>query len=202
VPVNAVTTGQYISLSANPESSISPLTVNFSASTSLSNAVTTYKIDYDGNGTDDYTGSTFDDITHTYTSPGIYYATLTVVDATATTYADTIAIVVLNATDLDGLLRNIWNSMKGKLIIKDVNGGINFMSSSTKSNYQQAFNSIVDDLPQIIADMQTIELIYAAGDVAKYRINRLQDIDGTPVAITYYIYFAMDTDGLWRVREF
>jgi PKD repeat protein len=59
---NAVTTGAHVTLTANTESGVAPLTVNFSASTSIPNVVTTYKIDYDGDETDDYTGPTFDNI--------------------------------------------------------------------------------------------------------------------------------------------
>ncbi len=76
ITVTAATTAPQVTLTANTESGISPLTTYFSASTEIPNSATNYKMDFDGDGTNDYTGSTFDNISHTYSSPGIYYATL------------------------------------------------------------------------------------------------------------------------------
>ncbi len=87
----------YITLNANIESGIAPLTTYFSVTTSIPNTVSTYQMDYEGDGTVDYTGTTFDNISHTYTTEGIYYPTITVTDSQSNTYTDTIAIVVLNA---------------------------------------------------------------------------------------------------------
>jgi len=186
----------YVRLDANTESGTAPLTVDFTASTEIQNAVASYRIDYDGNGIDDYTGSTFTAVSHTYSSPGIYYAKLTTLDSTDTAYTDTIAIVVLNGNALDSMFRDIWSAFKGKLMSQDVAGGTGYMSSSTRASYQEALQSIIAELPSIVAAMPDIELIYATGDLAKYRINRIHDIDGTQVAITYYIYFTRDADGL------
>jgi len=55
---------------------------------------------------------------------------------------------------------------------------------------------------QIINDMQDIELIYAKEGIAKYRINRDQMIAGTPTTITYYIYFMVDPNGIWKIDQF
>ncbi len=81
ITVNAVTTMPYVELHANIESGIAPLTTYFSVSTSIPNTVSTYQMDYEGNGSIDYTGSTFDNINFTYTTEGIYYPTVIVTRA-------------------------------------------------------------------------------------------------------------------------
>ncbi|MDA8240480.1 MAG: PKD domain-containing protein [Nitrospiraceae bacterium] len=202
ITVTADASQPYVTLTASPESGVAPLPVNFSASTAIPNGVATYEMDFDGDAVNDYSDATFDNVSHLYSSPGIYYATLTVVDSGNYSYTDTIGIVTLNASVLDGSLRNIWDAFKAKLSVQDVVGGVNFMSGATRDSYQQALNIILSDLPQMISDMQAIELIYVKDDTAKYRINRVQDIDGTQVTITYYIYFMKDSDGLWKIREF
>ena len=49
--------------------------------------------------------------------------------------------------------------------------------------------------------MGPIELDYAQQDVAEYRITRMEDIDGQPQEISYFIYFVKDKDGLWKLNQ-
>ena len=202
ISVTAVTNSSYIRLNANPDSGVSPLTVNFTASTSIPNVVTTYKIDYDGDGTDDYTGSTFTDLSHTYSSPGSYYAKLTVVDSSDISCTDTIAIVVVNGDTLDGSLRNIWNSMKAKLTNNDAVGASGYYSFTSKDKYLSTFSTLAGHLPEIAANMQDISLNYIGSDVAEYRIIRNETINGQPTDVMYFIYFVKDEDGLWKIQGF
>ena len=46
--------------------------------------------------------------------------------------------------------------------------------------------------------MNAIEMIYVEGKVAQYRIKRTEDVG----EVTYYIYFAIDGDGLWKIQQF
>ncbi len=96
VAVKADTTKPYITLSANITSGIPPLTTYFQISTATPNPIVSYQMDFDGDGDIDYTGDTFDNITYTYTTEGIYYPTVTVTDDQGNTYTDSIAITVLN----------------------------------------------------------------------------------------------------------
>ena len=45
-------------------------------------------------------------------------------------------------------------------------------------------------------------MIYLKDHVAKYRINRALNIDGTPQTITFYIYFVKDDNGIWKIQQF
>ena len=76
VAVTASTTGPYITLSANITSGIPVLTTYFSVSTAIPNAITMSQFDFEGDGIIDYTGTTFDNINHTYTTEGIFYPTV------------------------------------------------------------------------------------------------------------------------------
>jgi len=57
-------------------------------------------------------------------------------------------------------------------------------------------------LPEIVDEMQDIEMIYARGDYVKYRIKRTQLINGSMMDLTYYLYFVKDKSGLWKVNQF
>jgi PKD repeat protein len=202
ITLNAVTTAPYITLSSNITSGISPLTTYFSVSTEISGSVTNYEMDFEGDGVIDYTGTTFEDINYTYTTEGIYYPTITITDDQGNIYTDTIGIIVLNKAEIDALLKGKWEGMKGNLSNQDVEKGLEYFLESSKEAYRQAFNIIIDKLPQIISDMQDIEMIYLKDGVAKYRINRIHDINGTLQTITYYIYFVKDTEGIWKIDRF
>jgi hypothetical protein len=159
-------------------------------------------MDFEGDGVIDYTGTTFEDISHTYTAEGIYYPTLTVTDDQGNTYSDTIAITVLNKAQIDALLKSKWEGMKGALRYKDVEGALTQFVEETKEQYRQAFNYISDIIPDVVNGMQNIELVYLKDKVSKFRIRREQIIEGNPQEITYYVYFVKDNDGIWKIEKF
>jgi hypothetical protein len=159
-------------------------------------------MDFDGDGVVDYTGATFEDISHIYTTERTFYPTVTVTDNQGNIYSDTIAITVLNKTEIDTLLKEKWKGMKGALRLRNIETALSSFLESSRESYRQAFNIIQEDLPLIISQMQTIEMIYLIDNIAKYRINRTQDIDGVPHTITYYIYFVKNADGIWKIDRF
>ncbi|MDA8239693.1 MAG: hypothetical protein M0Z67_04880 [Nitrospiraceae bacterium] len=202
IAITADTSYPYVTLTANVESGVSPLTVNFSASTAIPNAVETYQADFDGNATIDYSGPTFDNVSNLYSSPGIFFATLGVADIAQTTYTDTIAIVPVDGNNYDAMLKGIWNSMKGRLQVQDVAGASNYYSAVSKAKYSGIFSALVSNLPEIVANMQDISLNYIGSDVAEYRIIRNETVNGKPTDVMYFIYFVKDEDGLWKIQGF
>jgi hypothetical protein len=200
ISITASTTGNYITLTSNIESGISPLETTLKIDGSFT--ITSSTISVTGPTQPEFLSTTSTEAKVKMTVEGIYYFTASVTDENGNTYTDTIAITVMNKTQLDTLLKKKWEGMKNKLSVKDVESGVSYFFDYSKETYRQAFNIIIDDLPQIISDMQNVELIYLTEDVAKYRINRVQDIDGTQQTITYYIYFAKDADGIWKIDKF
>ncbi|MDA8240573.1 MAG: hypothetical protein M0Z67_09425, partial [Nitrospiraceae bacterium] len=202
VTVKAITTGPYISLSANITSGIPALITYFAVATELPNPVMTYEMDFEGDGVMDYTGAAFEDISFTYTAEGIYYPTLKVTDDQGNIYSDTIPVVVLNKKKLDALLKEKWEGMKAALLAGDMEKGLSYIIRSAQSRYREAFQVIIEELPHIVSAMQPIELIYLVENAAKYRINRVQDVDGQQRTFSYYIYFTKDAIGNWKIDRF
>jgi hypothetical protein len=58
------------------------------------------------------------------------------------------------------------------------------------------------NLLTLVQQMQNIEMVFAEGNRAKYRVKRDHDIEGQTVTITYYIYFSTDGSGLWKVEKY
>jgi len=70
-------------------------------------SVAGYQIDFDGDGVIDYDGDTFENMTFTYTTEGVYYPTVTVTDEQGNVYKDSIAVTVLNKEQLDSLVKQV-----------------------------------------------------------------------------------------------
>ena len=92
----------------------------------------------------------------------------------------------------------VWSDMKENLAAGNIEGALNYFSEGSKEKYREIFTLLGDRLPTLANNMQDIELIYVRGDIAKYRIHRLQ----YEQQITYYIYFGKDEDGYWKINSF
>jgi hypothetical protein len=190
----------YIDMTASLESGLSPLETPLTLDSSLD--LTKASVTYVGPAEVEFLSVTSKEYRIRILTEGIYYFTANITDPQGTSYQDNIALKALAKAEIDTLLRSKWDGMKAALYNKDIPGSMNFIHSLSKETYQQAFNVIIDDLPQIVSDMRDIEMIYLSDGVAKYRINRVHDIDGTLQTITYYIYFTRDSDGLWKIERF
>ncbi len=200
ITVNAITTGNYIRITSNIESGIAPLEVILRVDGSFS--IEESNLNITGPTQPEIVSSSPDEYTIRIIAEGIYYITANVTGPDDILYEDTIAIVVLNKTQLDRLLRNKWEGMKEALGNKDIEGALNYFHETSKESYRQAFNILINEIPHIISEMQDIEMIYQTDDISKYRINRLHEINGAYHTITYYIYFIKDKQGFWRINKF
>jgi hypothetical protein len=202
ITVYADTSGDYITVTADTETGVSPFettlqvegTFDFSQEPSIMPS-----------GPDDVDPlESLGDARYRIgmTTPGIYYFTAGATDGQSNTYSDTIAVVVLDQTQLDALLRAKWDGMKTALINGDIEGALNFHHGVSKEKYQSIYNFLGSNLSALVQQMQNIEMIFAKGHRAKYRVKRDHNIGGQTVTITYYIYFSTDGNGLWKVEKY
>lgn len=195
VTVNAVTTGSYAKLSSNLDSSIAPLTANFSIS--LSNFTpASYQMDYEGDGVVDYAGTTFENISHVYTTEGIFYPKVTVTDNSGNTYSGTIAITVLSKTEMDTLLKGKWEGMKGGLSQSNIEKALTYIAAPSQNMYRYNFELMSSLLPTIAQDMGNITLVKIVANLAEYEMTATQDGQ----TLSFYVEFVRDTDGIWKIR--
>jgi PKD repeat protein len=198
ITVNAITNGPSITLISNITSGTPPFTSYFSVSTELPNSAITYQMDFEGDGIIDYTGETFEDINYTYTTEGMYYPTITITDDQGNTYSDTIAVTVLNKAQIDALLKSKWEGMKGALIQSDITRALSYFLTKSKDVYREIFELLAPQLSLLASEMREISLIEVSEDVAEYYVTRPQ----RETDISYFIYFAKDTNGIWKIDRF
>jgi hypothetical protein len=92
--------------------------------------------------------------------------------------------------------------MKTALEQGDVEGAVGAFNEGSREKYRNTFTRLQQRLPELAAGMGPIELVYAKGEIAKHRITREQEFQGQTVAVTYYIYFSRNRDGIWQIEEF
>jgi len=92
--------------------------------------------------------------------------------------------------------------MKKRLLDKDIEGALSFFLPISQQRYREIFNALGSSVIQMVQDMQNIQQVYLRQNVAKYRIRRSEMINGQSVEITYYIYFSVDAQGIWKIAYF
>ena len=195
---NAVNTTPHVTLRVTIESGIPPLNVYFSVSTVIPNAVTSYEIDFEGDGVVDYRGDTFERINFTFKTEGNYHPTVTVTDTEAITYSDTIEIVVLNKTEMDTLLKARWDGMNAALMAGDTETALTYISPGSRASYEEMFNALAGQLPSITATQTELNLISITDNVATCELVTIENSE----TYAYQVIFIKNKDGIWMILEF
>jgi hypothetical protein len=105
---------------------------------------------------------------------------------------------VLNATQLDALLRGKWNAMTNRLSAKDITTALTYISPSTSAIYQQMYSAIIDQLPAMVATQTGFELVSIKDNVAIYNLVTLENGE----AFSYKVFFIKNANGLWMIQDF
>ncbi|MEW6108581.1 MAG: carboxypeptidase regulatory-like domain-containing protein [Nitrospirota bacterium] len=200
INVNAVTTGNYIRITSNIESGIAPLEAVIRVDGSFS--ITSSNLNITGPVQPEVISSSADEYQLKFVTEGIYYITATATGPDNITYQDTIAIIVLNKNQLDALLKGKWEGMKTALANQDVAQALNYHSEESKQLYADIYTAFYDQLPQHVQEMQDIQLIYGKSNTAKYRLRENEMYGGNPETVTYYLYFVIDKDGVWKIYRY
>lgn len=198
----------YIRLTATPGTGISPLdaTLKISGSFMIDETVTCdisgYSITYGEQGTVDAYQIAPGEYALHITGEGIYFFTAEVEDIENNYYTDTAAILVIDGTLLDSILQDKWSGMKAALATRNIDGALDYFDEEMQGLYYDIYTALNDDLPQIVAAMQDIELVEMGENSAIYRIRKEEVRGGRAVTMSYNIYFTKDAHGIWRIYRY
>ncbi len=197
INVNAVTDGNYVRITANIESGIAPLESVLRID--IPYGYTDSTITASGPAQPEFLDVTPDEVKVRMTVEGIYTFTASAKDSQSVTYSDTIAIVVLNKTELDALLKGKWEGMVAALMGGDIELSVKYFAEDYKDRYRQIFTGLT---PEKISSLFSNILEIKLGKI--YDLNAQcsairQEIGGT---FSYPVTFVMDENGIWGIMGF
>jgi hypothetical protein len=184
----------------SPASGVTPSTVMFSLRATAETSQVS--LDADSDGIVDFIGATLDRLPFTYTQPGVYIATATAHNTQGVQRTAHAVIEVLDPSQLDNLLRSRWTAIKTGLSAGNTSQALNQILTDRRAEYSTLFTELGAAVTDLGNDMPAIEPVYLEANHAKYRLRREQTVGGTVRTITYYVYFAVDSDGVWRLDSF
>jgi len=218
VTVSADTSGNYITLTSNPESGIAsditPLDFTLKLARTYDNGTYSFSYAPDNRYPENISDNgTLMEFKRRITEPGLYYITAqdneTVDNVTKVLHSDTLAVMAESRSDLDTKLKAKWNGQNNSLLAgfaeSNIEKSLTYISVLSNDKYRDAYTQLLAQLPAIAQDLQPrpLELIYVNRNIAKYRMYKgTAEVDGVTVPITYYIYFIKDMDGLWKIDQY
>ena len=186
IAINAIVNENYVKLQSGEYEGVEPFETTLTVEASFE--VTEVSLSYVGPGTVEVLDMpSSSEYVLRMTGTGVYYFIAEVTDSDNNIYEDQIGIVVLDEASMDALLKAKWNGMKTALGSGDIEGGLKYFMDRSKDRYSTVLNLLVDQLPALVTEMQDIELIYIHGRIAKYRSNRIHNIDGE--SSQYYLLY-------------
>lgn len=187
-------------ITATPSDAIAPVTVNFKVAAGLGRPVASISWDFDGDGNPDEVGPALFSDSHTYTTPGLFLASVTVTDSVGSASSETLPVIVRSQAQFEQLLNTQWHGLQGALEQGDVNAALTYIALSQRSAYASVFRQVSQ--AKLRARALTVDgplqLEHFRGTIAVLR--RQVTLDGRSQNLV--IEFVLDGDGLWRVRFF
>lgn len=189
--------GHYLRITSNIGSGVAPLSISLRVDGSFS--IVNPNVSAAGPVPSQLTvGASPTEYTAQLVAEGTYTFAASAVGPDGQTYSDNVTVTVQSKNQLDNLLKGKWDVMKGAMALKDVQKATSLFLDESKERYTGIFSALGDNMPQVSQEMQNIRMIYLRDRTAKYRIKKVE-ADGE---ITYYIYFAKDDNGLWKIQQF
>jgi hypothetical protein len=160
--------------------------------------VTQVALDFDGNGSVDFQGPSLDGQSFTYSKPGLYVASASVIDVQGNSVTVPAVVQVLDQAAFDALLRNRWGIMKDALRAGDIPRALETVALSARDSYRDLFVALQLQLGQIDAILTDIQAVSYDDGRAEYQMLR---VDGE-ASLSYLVMFVQDEDGVWRLEFF
>jgi hypothetical protein len=158
--------------------------------------VQSLSLDADGDGLADHTGQDLDDVRFTYATPGLYFPTVTAVDAQSATHEATATVRVFSSAELDALILPRWTALKDALRLGNVAGALQYVAARRRTYFETMFNSLSVPLSQIDQMLGDLEFVTQRGLNVEYEMMRQEGGQ----TYRYAVIFVMDEDGIWRLR--
>jgi hypothetical protein len=159
-------------------------------------ALQSVAVDFDGNGSTDYTGTVAGDLPlFTYPAPGTYTATANLTFSGHPALAVKYRVMVLALPEQRTAICATYAHLRARLAAQDANGAGYALMGSLKSRLMPLFAALGTRMPAVAANLGTLAdglIGFDAADIIAVR-DLTSEVRGYPV------HFARDANGVWRI---
>jgi hypothetical protein len=124
--------------------------------------------------------------------PGAHAITAFLIDVAGNVAIDTIIVTRQGPTTPDFFA--IWDGLKDALRVGNVTGALEFIVQKSRTRYEGIFNALGSQLAEIDQILTDISVVEVRQDDAEFEMIRS--------GRSFYIHFAKDDDGIWRLAAF
>lgn len=196
VAVSVTATEPDASLGTATPVGFSPLPVRFRLDVKSGLTLQSVAIDFDGNGSTDYTGTTAGDLPlFTYPVPGAYTATANLTFAGHAQVTVKSRVMVVALAEQRTAICSTYAHLRARLTAQDVSGAGYALMGGLKSRLTPLFTALDTRMPSVAANLGTLAdglIGFDAADVTAVR-DLTSEVRGYPV------HFARDANGVWRI---
>lgn len=192
--VSSGTTQPDVSISNDLPAGFAPLNASFLLSVQPSIAVQSVAVDFGDGGT--FTGTDPDAIPrHTYASPGIYVAQLTITDTSAQQYTSTRRVIVLGLPQQRETICAVYAHLRARLAANDGAGALLAFHPKHRPRYEELFNALGANRPVAATRLGVIANgLFGVSDAELTLVN------DDPGGINGYpMHMSLGPDGVWRI---
>jgi hypothetical protein len=181
----------------------SPWTQQFSYSIGAlpnNGQVASVSIDFDGDGTIDWSGTSLTSapMSFTYPQAGLYVVVVKVVDNHGAIYVGRTSLIVQDLVATRSVLCSVYGYVKDRLSASDPDAAAMAFASSIRGMYQPFFDSLGTHAPSVASTLGSIasgSVGFGFAEMTLVRDNGDQTRSGFPLRMV------MDSDGVWRISE-
>lgn len=186
---------QQVVLTASPRTGSAPLTVTLQ--TIVRGSVSDYRWDIDGDGTVDESGASLGQTAVQYVTPGLYIPRVTVHDTQGNTVSAEVPILVLGQGGLVTALTAKWNQFRDALRVGNVTAALEMVAASRRDQYREMLQHLTVPLSQIDLVLADLRFVNHRGNTMEFEMIRTDERG----RLSYLVRFAIDTDGIWRIKD-
>lgn len=174
----------------------SPLPVRFRLTLKSGLTLQSVAVDFDGNGSTDYTASSLSELPiFTYPAAGAYTATANLTFDGHAPVTVKYRVIALALADQRTAICSTYAHLRARLTAQDAAGASHALIGALKSRLLPMFNALGTRMPSVAANLGTLAdglIGFDAADITAVR-DLGNDVRGYP------IHFARDAKGVWRI---
>ncbi len=188
-----------VRLTANKTAEFPNRPVRFSLTVDPALAIQQITVDFDGDGTPEFTGANplLLPATYTYSQPGIYTAEARVTTASAGVLTSTQTHVAVDVVELRIRACSVYGALRTRLTANDVAAAILVFPGEHRPLYEATFNALGTNRPVYAGRLGTI----ATGLLTPLSASLTVITTDEAPPQAYRIRVVQASDGVWRIEE-